>query len=61
MLGEAYQAYFDPFPERQAFNLGTEMTPLYDETTSQSDAEPSEAKAATAWPARRARRVAIVG
>jgi hypothetical protein len=37
------------------------MSPLHDEMTSQNDAEPSEAKAATAWPARRARRVAIVG
>jgi hypothetical protein len=37
------------------------MTPIHDEKTSPSDAEPSEAKAATAWPARRARRVAVVG
>ena len=35
------------------------MTPLHDETIGLSDAEPSETTAATAWPARRARRPSL--
>jgi hypothetical protein len=57
MLGEAYQAVADASVADEAANLSPSMA-LHDETTSPSDAEPSEAEAAAARPARRARRAA---
>src|ERR1700742_3461147 len=58
MLGEAYQAWRGRLQAGLTVNLRSTMTPLHDQMTSPSDAEPSETTAATGQPACRARRSA---